>query len=81
MNNVYPIFEEILNSEKGGSHSDDLISEEKRVYTLPDWIIKEFRVEKVSASLNVSRESFICYSLSLEGLEWFKVSLILKYSE
>ncbi|EAS07104.4 hypothetical protein TTHERM_00683100 (macronuclear) [Tetrahymena thermophila SB210] len=82
MNNVYPVFEEILNSEKSNNqgNNDNFLSEDVRRYPIPKFISDKFKILGVRTTLNDVKDSYICYDISQEGNEWFRLSLIIKYT-
>ncbi|KAL4483309.1 hypothetical protein ABPG72_007951 [Tetrahymena utriculariae] len=82
MNNVYPVFEEILNSEKTNNqnNNENFLSEDIRRYPIPKFILDRFKILGVRTTLNDVKDVYICYDISQEGNEWFRLSLIIKYT-
>ncbi|KAL4434881.1 hypothetical protein ABPG74_021220 [Tetrahymena malaccensis] len=82
MNNVYPVFEEILNTEKSNNqnNNDNFLSEDVRRYPIPKFISEKFKILGVRTTLNDVKDAYICYDISQEGNEWFRLSLIIKYT-
>lgn len=73
------MFEEILNNETARTNLDESVNEDLHKYQLDEMFMNGFKVCEIGATARDSQDTYISYLLCLDTIDWFRISLIVKY--